>query len=158
MSIGPVWMKGEMDSYIWSFTGYRTRVFNNRAEVIPHIMRLPIQERLDPNSSWANPLCSCNYDMNLNFVDVSDCIIHKHLMEVKIVNTGHGTFEPVDFEMVKTLKKEGDKRDIFQKGEVIQIRNSVFKVLSIGQHEMRLKLMPNGTPVGTPEPELDPAA
>ena len=64
------------------------------------------------------------------------------------MDTGKGSFESFDSEIVlntrlKELTKLKDKvGSIFRVGEILEIKDSRFKIRSIGKREMRLRLLP----------------
>ena len=61
------------------------------------------------------------------------------------MDQGDGTFRQVDEDEIKKHfkdKKAAMEKDLFQKGEEVKIKNSRFKILSIGKREMHLRLLP----------------
>ena len=57
------------------------------------------------------------------------------------MDKGDGTMRPLSAkDLVKISPK--DRADLFEKNEVLHIKNSDFKIVSIGKREMRIRLLP----------------
>ena len=66
------------------------------------------------------------------------------------MDTGTGNFARLSPQAAESMMNvEYEKLEgipsVFSKGEEVEIKNSRFKILSIGQKEMRLKLLPHKT-------------
>lgn len=64
------------------------------------------------------------------------------------MDSGRGEFHPIDptyaTEMEKLRRAGAKLPSVFQVGEVVDIKNSQFKIVTIGDQFMRLKLLPKG--------------
>ena len=59
------------------------------------------------------------------------------------MDDGKGKFKQVTEEQAaKVIKEQGDDSGIFRKGEILEIKKSTFKVVSVGGREIRLRLLP----------------
>ena len=60
------------------------------------------------------------------------------------MDTGMGEMAPIHPDIVKEFLDGPPKKflSIFKKGEVVTLKNSRFKIVSLGKKEMRLKLLP----------------